>query len=257
MTPGSDIICTRRRMAPDARREAILDAAQALFMARGSDAVTIADVLAAAGISKGGFYHHFTAKEDLLTGIVARMTAEALAVAEAARVQTSGNALERLNAFLARSVRWKAEHAAETRFLAEVMLRPDNDILFQRIMAATSDAVVPVLEDMIADGVREGVFDAADPRVTAEIFIGMSQGRQAILAEAIATAAAGKIDVATERLDARMRAEGEVCDRLLGLPAGSVRLSNPADYRRVLASLVASDDEKPGRVDDPSKETHD
>ena len=78
----------RRRLAPDERREAILDAAQALFIQQGYDAVTIADVLDAAGISKGGFYHHFTAKEDLLTGIVGRMTQQALAVAGAARERT-------------------------------------------------------------------------------------------------------------------------------------------------------------------------
>lgn len=44
----------QRRMTPDARREAILDAAHGLFTERGWDAVTIADVLEAARISKGG-----------------------------------------------------------------------------------------------------------------------------------------------------------------------------------------------------------
>jgi AcrR family transcriptional regulator len=232
----------RRRLAPDERREAILDAAQALFMRQGFDAVTIADVLGAAGISKGGFYHHFTAKEDLLTGIVARMTEQALAVAEAARNRATGNALDRLNAFLDSSVRWKAENSAQTRVLAKVMLQPGNDILFQRILAGTAATVVPLLRDMIADGVREGVFDVADPRVAAEIIIGLSQGRQAVLADVIAAATVGEIDAATERLDARMRAEGEACDRLLGLPPGSVRLSNPKEYRRMLVGLVAADD---------------
>ncbi|MCP3879140.1 MAG: helix-turn-helix transcriptional regulator, partial [Sulfitobacter sp.] len=46
-------------MAPAVRRDLILDAAQALFMERGWDAVTIADVQEVAGISRGGFYHHF------------------------------------------------------------------------------------------------------------------------------------------------------------------------------------------------------
>ncbi|SMX38605.1 TetR/AcrR family transcriptional regulator [Maliponia aquimaris] len=243
----------RRRLAPDERREAILDAANALFMRQGYDAVTIADVLDAAGISKGGFYHHFTAKEDLLTGIVARMTEQALAVAKAARDRACGDALDRLNAFLDSSVRWKAENSAETRVVAKVMLQPGNDTLFQRILAATAATVVPVLRDMIADGVREGVFDVADPQVTAEIIIGLSQGRQGILAEAIASAAAGEMDAATDRLDARMRAEGEACDRLLGLPPGSVRLSNRPEYRRMLAGLAAAD----GATDDPAgtKET--
>lgn len=234
---------SHRRMAPDARREAILDAAQGLFMARGWETVTIADVLEAARISKGGFYHHFTAKEDLLTGIVARMTDQIFAATEEARNRASGDALARLNAFLAGSLRWKAEHAAEMRAVAEVLIRPGNDILYQRVFNATAEAVAPILEEMIADGAREGVFDVADPRLAAEIVIGLSQGRQAVLLDAIALAAAGDIDAGTGRLDARMRAEGLTCDRLLGLPPGSVPLSSPEDYRRMLAGLAGADDE--------------
>lgn len=231
----------KRRMAPDERREAILDVAQALFMARGWESVTIADVLEAAGISKGGFYHHFSAKEDLLAGIVARMTEQGLAAAEMVRNQASGSALDRLNAFLTGSVRWKADNIAKMRVIAEVLMKPGNDILFQRAFAATAAAVVPVLQEMIAEGVHEGEFDVADPRLTAEIIVGLSQGRQAILADAAATATAGDLDAATEQLDLRMRAEGATCDRLLGVPSGSIPLSNPNDYRRMLAGLVGAD----------------
>lgn len=236
----------QRRMAPDARREAILNAAQGLFMARGWEAVTIADVLEAAKISKGGFYHHFTAKEDLLTGIVARMTAQAVTAAEAARNRTEGDALTRLNAFMASSLRWKAEHATEMRAFVEVLMRPGNDILFQKIFNATADAVVPILEEMMAEGAEEGTFDIADPRLAAEIVIGLSQGRQSVLADAMVLAQAGDIEAGTERLDARMRAEALTCDRLLGLPPGSVALSSPKDYRRMLAGLARADGKSSG-----------
>ncbi len=231
----------RARMAPDARREAILDAAQALFMQQGYEAVTVADVLAAAGISKGGFYHHFAAKEDLLTGIIARMTDQALAVAEAARSRTDGDALARLNAFMSSSLRWKADNIDGMRAFVNVLLQPGNDTLFQRAFAETAKVVVPVLQDMIADGVREGLFDVADPRLAAEIVVGLSQGRQTILIDAITAASRGQLDAATDRLDARMRAEGTTCDRLLGLPQGSIALSSPDDYRRMLAGLAGGE----------------
>lgn len=236
----------RQRMAPNERREAILDAAHALFMELGWEAVTIADVLGAANISKGGFYHHFAAKEDLLTGIVARMTEQAVAAIEALPERTSGNALARLNAFLANWLRWKAEHAAEMRAFAEVLLRPGNDLLVQRVFGATAKVVEPVLEEMISEGVKEGVFDVADPGLVAEIVIGMSQGRQAVLRDAMALAKAGDIDAGTDRLDARMQAEGLTCDRLLGLPPGSVALSSPEDYRRMLAGLAGADGRSAG-----------
>lgn len=236
--PRNDAQKLFRRMAPDARREAILDSAQALFMQRGYEAVTVADVLAVAGISKGGFYHHFAAKEDLLTGVITRMAGQGLAVAEAARNQTTGDALAKLNAFLASSLRWKADNIDRMRTFVNVLLQPGNDILFQRAFTENAKTVLPVLEAMIGDGMREGIFDVAGPRITAEIIIGLSQGRQAILIEAVALTSNGHLDEATAVLDARMQAEGAICDRLLGLPSGSISLSSPDDYRLMLAGLA-------------------
>ena len=59
-----------------------------LFLSRGWDAVTIADVLDAAGISKGGFYYHLTAKDDLLALIAWDVpTVSAKIVAQPSRVR--------------------------------------------------------------------------------------------------------------------------------------------------------------------------
>ena len=55
MELGDGSKAARKRMAPEDRREAILNAAQALFMERGWEAVTIAEELGEAGICKGGF----------------------------------------------------------------------------------------------------------------------------------------------------------------------------------------------------------
>ena len=234
----------RRRMAPDARRELILDSAHALFMERGWEAVTIADVLEAADISKGGFYHHFAAKEDLLTGIVARMTEQVLDAAQAARSETPGDALAKLRAFLTGSVRWKADNAGELRMLTDVFTKPGNDIPYRRAFDAMAVAVVPVLEDLIAEGAAEGTFDVADARLAAEVIVGLSHGRRQVLDKALAMATSGDLDRANDCLDARMRAEGATCDRLLGLPPGSVPLSNPQEYRRMLAGMVHPHDER-------------
>jgi AcrR family transcriptional regulator len=238
MGERSDIAGKRRRMAPEDRREAILDAAQALFTARGWEAVTIADVLAAAGISKGGFYHHFASKEDLLTGIVLRMTVQGLDAAEAARRRAGGDALARLNAFLRGAMRWKARNSGTIRFVADAMSKPGNDLLYLRMMEATAKAVRPVMQGLIAEGVAQGRFDVVDPDLTAELILAMTQGQKRALEEALA-ATGGDVASAADLLEARTRAEGAICDRLLGLPRGSVQLSHSDDFRQMLARLCA------------------
>lgn len=235
-----DGVQRRVRLSPDARRSQILDAAQALFFSRGWDAVTIADVLAEAGISKGGFYHHFAAKEDLLDGLIERLTQAAVQNAEAVRAETSGDALARFNAFLAESVRWKAERGPELRFFADVMLQPGNDVMFHRIAEAANAAAAPVLRQMLAEGVAEGAFDVPDVALTAEAILGLGQSRREILRAAIEAAEAGDVDAGADLLNARMKAEGALLDRLLGLPQGSIRLSSRDDYRHMLIAMIGA-----------------
>lgn len=64
-------------------RERVLDAAVNLFAEQGYDATSVAQVIERAGLTKGGFYHHFASKDallyevygDLITGQLERMDA--------------------------------------------------------------------------------------------------------------------------------------------------------------------------------------
>ena len=55
--------------APAVRRAELIDCAQRLFLAKGYERTTINDVIAATGLSKGAFYHHFRAKEECRSGV--------------------------------------------------------------------------------------------------------------------------------------------------------------------------------------------
>ncbi|MFK3737480.1 TetR/AcrR family transcriptional regulator [Massilia sp. TN1-12] len=50
----------------EANRARIVEAATDLFRAHGYDGVGVADLMAAAGLTHGGFYRHFEAKTDLM-----------------------------------------------------------------------------------------------------------------------------------------------------------------------------------------------
>ena len=47
-------------------RDRVLDAAVALFAQQGYDATSVSQVIERAGLTKGGFYHHFASKDALL-----------------------------------------------------------------------------------------------------------------------------------------------------------------------------------------------
>jgi AcrR family transcriptional regulator len=60
-------------------RARILDAAVDLFAEQGYDGTSVAEVIARAGVAKGGFYHHFASKEDLLYEVYGDLISRQLA----------------------------------------------------------------------------------------------------------------------------------------------------------------------------------
>lgn len=69
--------------------ERLVDAAGDLFAEQGFEGTSVADIVDAAGVTKGAMYHYFASKEDLLQEIYARVL----------RMQT-----ERLEAVMAREL---------------------------------------------------------------------------------------------------------------------------------------------------------
>ena len=57
----------------EANRQRILEAAGRLFRERGFEAVTVAEVMQAAGLTHGGFYGHFKSKDDLIAQTLAAL----------------------------------------------------------------------------------------------------------------------------------------------------------------------------------------
>lgn len=99
---------SREQMAENRRR--ILDEASRLFRAKGFEAVTVAEVMKAAGLTHGGFYGHFSSKDDL----VAQSLAHVLAVDKG----KGGNLRAYLEAYLSPNHRDNAAEGCPTAGLA-------------------------------------------------------------------------------------------------------------------------------------------
>lgn len=61
----------RRKKQPELVRRALLDCAAKLALEQGLAAVTVQAVCEAAGVTKGGMFHHFASKQALIDGVVA------------------------------------------------------------------------------------------------------------------------------------------------------------------------------------------
>jgi AcrR family transcriptional regulator len=213
---------------PAVRRGELIDCAQRLFLSQGYERTTINDVIVATGLSKGAFYHHFRSKEDLLEAIVARFAQQSLAYVAALQADQARDALASLNLMLALGREWKREHLGELHAMFTTLLKPENAMLYQRIVEAVFAVLTPALAAIIAQGEQEGTFDAGDARVAAETLLWLSNGRRPIVVEALAKAETDA-DAAIAMVVKRLRAEEAIMDRILGVPPGGVQVLGPVD----------------------------
>lgn len=70
---------TKRTLPPEVRKAQLLAAARAVLASTGFSRMRVSDVVAAAGLSQGAFYLHFSSKDDIVVELIRAMVAEAAA----------------------------------------------------------------------------------------------------------------------------------------------------------------------------------
>jgi TetR/AcrR family transcriptional regulator, cholesterol catabolism regulator len=223
---------------PDVRRAEMLDRALALFVQRGYDNVSLNDLIADAGVSKGAFYHWFPSKDALITSLAERSAREQLAAVESALGQCTGNALNRLNTVLRAGLDVKMRMGTPEHLAAMVsLLAPENAHLFGRIVRAGEDSFRPLLTKVISDGVAEGIFDTFDPEGVGDMIQALAARTNSKILAVIMAADETARDRAIDGLTTRFRLHGLAVDRILGLPDSSVSVLTRDQVEAMVAAL--------------------
>lgn len=223
---------------PELRRTELLDLAMTLFLERGYERVSLNDLIATSGMSKGAFYHYFSSKEALVSALAARSADQAFEALRPVFEEQGKGALERLNSGLRAGYEVKmALGAPESIGAMASMMRPENQSLLRRISAIWEDRFRPVLTEVIAQGVAEGVFDTFDPEGVGDMIQAlaatMGTAVQRIIAAPDARARALAIDAAV----LRQRLYGIATDRILGLPDGTIEVLDRDQIEALVAVL--------------------
>ncbi len=150
-----------RRYAEVEERSLLLDAAFELIRLKGYSAVTVADVLGAAGVSTRAFYRHFSSKEELLHALF-RRDAERFADAVAQRVRAAPSSRRALEVWIDEILgfgfgRPRAERAAVLgSATAKGALAPGE-------LRNALDLLTASLAEAVAAGRADGSFPLAEP----------------------------------------------------------------------------------------------
>jgi len=157
-----------KKRNPEETREKILDTSLELFRTKGYEKTTILDIVEAMDASRGAFYHHFKAKEEVLYAIFERK--------EEAYTQLCNNFLNDNNLTGIEKLRKMFTRCTELFFMGEdaklisalLTLMEDPKMLAEQIKAIQK---TQWLKPMIEQGIADGSIGQNDPQVLAELIM--------------------------------------------------------------------------------------
>ncbi len=224
----------RNRMSAEDRKTAILEAATWLLAERPWEDVTVSGLLDAAGISKGGFYHHFTSKEDVLAAVVLRLADDSTAAGQATLSRVEGGPVEKFSAFLTESARWELAHGLKIVAIVRMAMMDGNGPLFVKLGEESLRRCIPVIRSLIEEGIAQEAIHVVDVDLTADLLLHIGRMRWPTFVQARQIALAGDSDTGWRMICERVRVEETLTNRLLGLENGSVRFPPLSEYKMLI-----------------------
>lgn len=157
-----------RNKYPEQTQERIVEASIKLFIEKGYEQTTIQDILDALNLSKGGLYHHFKSKEEILEAVKQKRAQYAADMLHDLIDNTkAANAKEKLKKIL---YQWGA--STQTHSFDTILSSQSNNPHF--VMGALQNAVnqdAPIISKLIEEGVKDGSIQTTEPALCAEIFL--------------------------------------------------------------------------------------
>lgn len=151
----------------------VREAALRLIARDGFAAVSMRQIAAEVGVQAGALYNYTSDKQSLLFDLMHSHMAELHRALDEAGLD-QGDALARLDAFTRFHIRWHLPRR-DAVFVAYMELRnltPDNFAQIEKMRHHYEDA----LEDILQQGITEGVFDLSETRVTTMALIALLTG---------------------------------------------------------------------------------
>ncbi|MBR4443131.1 MAG: TetR/AcrR family transcriptional regulator [Clostridia bacterium] len=218
------------------RRERIIETAEKLFYDKGYEQTSVQDILDGLALSKGGFYHHFESKLQVLEAICAREGERDREAMEQAVRDREGDAVAQLNAIFDRCGLWRRDRMDFAGLMIRVAYRGGSFQLRDAMRRAMTAAALPLLNSVIAAGIGQKVFFTRFPGEIGELILQLF----ANMTDSIAvTLAAGDDVLPLADILSKLEAYRSSIETLIGAPFGTIALYDLARLPEAVAELAA------------------
>lgn len=209
-------------MASQKLRNKLIATAQRFFYTQGYESTSVNDIIHAAGVSKGAFYHHFASKQEILKAVIDGMAEETQASIAPVMADLSLDAIRRYRS-LARVINdWRLERKSAMVAMLCALQRDENLRLWHYLRAEGTKVFVPALVVIIAQGVEEGVFDTEWVEESAALAFGIHHTSQKVYIDLLLHPE--KYDDPVTKATRQFAADQAATERILGAPPGSLSI---------------------------------
>ncbi len=212
-----------KKLLPEERKAQIIQPALQLFAVKGYEKTTVNNIIDEAGISKGGFYHHYNSKEELLEDIVRILIGDMVAIFKEIDARDDLSALEKTNEYIRKVNAYKGDKVVESAaFLSELYSSGKNVQLEKKIYDFAREHIAPFMKKIILQGVKEGTFKTEYPEESAEIYVKLFIMHQQEMTDLFYEALRDRNKKILEKIKRKYRFFQKLLEDTLGLEKGSL-----------------------------------
>ncbi len=196
---------------PQIRIAEIIDAAEALFNARGYQETQISDIVKAIGVAQGTFYYYFKSKEEVVEAIVRRKLDRILAEIKEVIAVKELAAPEKMGATVRMAIKCMR---GRDGLIFEYLFSEQNLHILDKVGRQASEQFGPTLAKVIAEGSEQKRFHVDYPDETVEFIIAVIR----VVIDSL------YMKGAEERLASRLEMAQRLIEAALGAEPGTISL---------------------------------
>ncbi|NBI30848.1 TetR/AcrR family transcriptional regulator [Chengkuizengella marina] len=169
-------------------KQKIIKAAYELFTEKGVEKTTVSEIIELAGSSKGGFYHHFKSKDEILEATTMNYIDDMVMEYERILQEGDRTIIELLNLVFLKISEYKIDQIEEWPKMKILFSFSGNHVILRKLAEQFELVTTDCYLKLFRKGNEEGIFDIEYPEYlaglwTREVMMVFNKSREVIYAE--------------------------------------------------------------------------
>lgn len=220
-----------KKLSGPERKKEIRDTALQLFLTKGYNNTSVQHILNELSLSKGGFYHHYKSKDDLIDDIAADRADAFLSRWSVLKERSDLSGMEKFIEVYRINNAFQSENIEAVLKIWGVLYKDENLLFRQKLLDRQIEKVVPHMAPFVKQAVDEGDFQTAYPEECVRLIIRYSDKT---VEKVLPYFMRAKEDASViPRIYDNYAFLFHMMERMLGAPEGSMNFFPPGYFEKI------------------------